>query len=259
MSADSRPIVAKRIKTSSVQQPRPPTSSSSSSLNNSHKPAIRVLHSNSTGQKQLSSAQTGPDNHNELPSNGSSPSPCFAEPVCVCGAAQLNVNHYALQQQQQRNIVRASPQELYQQRRWISAERLNELRKRTQEAIRNHKVFTIRGCFYTVRKALLQRGFVERLDGHRRAAVPCNLTMDEMLHQLPHRLAGESKRQYIQKCERNIVSRFLEHTPVDFLWTFRKVREYLSRVCGKGRELWKRFFLPGDVIVNHQAAPLMVY
>lgn len=109
------------------------------------------------------------------------------------------------------------------QRRWITSDRMNELRKRTHEAIRQHKVFTIRGCFATVRKALLLRGYVEKLDQHRRASMALNLTMDEMIHQLPSRQPGESKRQYIYKCERNIISRFLEHTPVDFLWTFRKV------------------------------------
>uniref|UniRef100_A0A1B0GHY1 Putative tubulin glycylase 3a-like protein n=1 Tax=Lutzomyia longipalpis TaxID=7200 RepID=A0A1B0GHY1_LUTLO len=107
-------------------------------------------------------------------------------------------------------------------RRCISTERLNELRKRAQEAQRNHRVFTIRGCFYTVRKALLQRGWVEKLDVHRRASMPCNITIEDMLHQLPSRRAGESRRQYLIKCERNILSRFLEYTPVDFLWTARK-------------------------------------
>ncbi|GAB0100929.1 Tubulin glycylase 3A [Sergentomyia squamirostris] len=107
-------------------------------------------------------------------------------------------------------------------RRYISTDRLNELRKRAQEAQKNHRVFTIRGCFYTVRRALLQRGWVEKLDVHRRASMPCNLTIEEMLHQLPMRRAGESRRQYIIKCERNILSRFLEYTPVDFLWTARK-------------------------------------
>lgn len=107
----------------------------------------------------------------------------------------------------------------------MTSDRLNELRKRTHEAIKNHKVFSIRGCFATVRKALLLRGYVEKLDQHRKAAMALNLTTDEMLHQLPNRQPGESRRQYISKCERNIVSRFLEHTPVDFLWTFRKVKE----------------------------------
>ncbi|XP_059617744.1 tubulin glycylase 3A-like [Phlebotomus argentipes] len=107
-------------------------------------------------------------------------------------------------------------------RRCISTERLNELRKRAQEAQKNHRVFTIRGCFYTVRKALLQRGWVEKLDVHRRASMPCNLTIEEMIHQLPVRRAGESRKQYLIKCERNILSRFLEYTPVDFLWTARK-------------------------------------
>lgn len=110
-------------------------------------------------------------------------------------------------------------------RRWMTSDRLNELRKRTHEAVKNHKVFSIRGCFVTVRKALLLRGFVEKLDLHRKAAMALNLTMDDMLHQLPNRQPGESRRQYISKCERNIISRFLEHTPVDFLWTFRKVND----------------------------------
>lgn len=119
-----------------------------------------------------------------------------------------------------------TPNEL--NKRYISIERLNELRKRAQESIKAHKVFSIRGCFYTIRKALLQRGWIEKLDIHRRASMPCNLTLDEMLHQLPGRRPGESKRQYLIKCERNIISRFLEYTPVDFLWTVRKEKDWID-------------------------------
>lgn len=33
---------------------------------------------------------------------------------------------------------------------------------------------------------------------------------------------GESRRAFIAKCERNIMSRFLEHISVDLLWTARR-------------------------------------
>jgi hypothetical protein len=43
---------------------------------------------------------------------------------------------------------------------WMSSEKLNELRKKAQDAVKNHKVFILKGYFHTVRRALLDRGWV---------------------------------------------------------------------------------------------------
>lgn len=111
-----------------------------------------------------------------------------------------------------------------ERRNWISTERLCELRKKAQDAIKHHRTFTIRGCFYSIRKGLVQRGWVEKLDIHRRAPVngSCQVIMEEVQQHLPQRRPGETRRQHIQKCERNLISRFLEHMPIDFLWSARK-------------------------------------
>lgn len=107
---------------------------------------------------------------------------------------------------------------------WISSERLNELRKRVQESIKAHKIFTVRGCFHTVRKAMTDRGWVEKLDSHRKmyGNNTSGILIDELVQSLPTRRPGESRRAFILKCERNIMSRFLEHATVDLLWTARR-------------------------------------
>lgn len=111
-----------------------------------------------------------------------------------------------------------------ERRNWITTERLCELRKKAQDAMKHHKTFTIRGCFYSIRKGLVQRGWVEKLDIHRRAPVngTCQVILEDVTQHLPQRRPGETRRQHIQKCERNIQSRFLEHMPIDFLWSARK-------------------------------------
>lgn len=43
---------------------------------------------------------------------------------------------------------------------WMSSEKLNELRRKAHEAVRQHKVFILKGYFHTVRKALCDRGWV---------------------------------------------------------------------------------------------------
>lgn len=109
-------------------------------------------------------------------------------------------------------------------RNWITTERLYELRKKAQDAIKHRKTFTIRGCFYSIRKGLIERGWVEKLDIHRRAPVTglCQVVLEDFTQHLPLRRPGESRRQHLLKCERNIISRFLEHVPIDFLWSARK-------------------------------------
>lgn len=115
----------------------------------------------------------------------------------------------------------------------IPSKRIHELRQKALEAAKRHKTFTIRGCFYSIRRGLQQRGWVERMDVHRRMgsnynhspAVPSpGFVCPQFSEDIPERKPGESKRAYVLKCERNIISRFLEHKPIDFLWACRKER-----------------------------------
>ncbi|XP_055599056.1 tubulin glycylase 3A-like [Uranotaenia lowii] len=109
---------------------------------------------------------------------------------------------------------------------WINADRLNELRKKVSDAAKHHRVFLVRGSFHTVRRALVERGWVEKLDGFR-AKPQANTSssgfiIEDLIQQLPERKPGESRKNHIVKCERSIMSRFLEHTPIDLLWTARR-------------------------------------
>lgn len=109
-------------------------------------------------------------------------------------------------------------------KRIITAERINKLRRIALEAANLHKTFTIRGCFYSIRRGLIARGWVEKFDVHRRQNAPvlCQSTDLELV--VPDCKPGLSRRAHISKCERNIVSRFLENKPIDFLWCARKER-----------------------------------
>ncbi|CAD6997784.1 unnamed protein product [Ceratitis capitata] len=137
-----------------------------------------------------------------------------------------------------KEIIPSAPPSNYCNRRtWITTERLNELRRRAQEAVKQNKTFTIRGSFHSVRNALVARGWIEKLDVHRKQ-IPtgvCQVTYDDLAQGLPKRKAGETRRQYIAKCERNIMSRFLEHMPIDFLWTNRKEKcDYIDQAKNPG-------------------------
>lgn len=137
----------------------------------------------------------------------------YSETTCLCSSyddTSALVNSKRLSYSDRRN--------------WITTERLYELRKKAQDAIKHRKTFTIRGCFYSIRKGLIERGWVEKLDIHRRAPVTglCQVVLEDFTQHLPLRRPGESRRQHLLKCERNIISRFLEHVPIDFLWSARK-------------------------------------
>lgn len=136
----------------------------------------------------------------------------YSESTCLCSS---------IDDGSQATLKRVS---YLERRNWITTERLSELRKKAQDAVKHHKIFTIRGCFYSIRKSLMSRGWVEKLDIHRRSVVngSCQVILEDLAQHLPQRRPGETRRQHIQKCERNIMSRFLEHQPIDFLWSARK-------------------------------------
>lgn len=78
---------------------------------------------------------------------------------------------------------------------WISSERLNELRKKVQEAIKAHKIFTVRGCFHTVRRSMAERNWVEKLDSHRKmyGNNASGILIDELVQNLPQRRPGRKR------------------------------------------------------------------
>ncbi|KAH8298119.1 hypothetical protein KR018_007020 [Drosophila ironensis] len=133
-----------------------------------------------------------------------------------------------------------APTNYVARRTWITTDRMNELRRKAQEAAKQNKIFTIRGCFNSVRNALLTRGWVEKLDVHRKVMPAGQMTYEDLTQRLPKRKAGETRRQYVLKCERNIMSRFLEHMPVDFLWTNRKEKcDYIDQAKNPGMTINK--------------------
>lgn len=116
-------------------------------------------------------------------------------------------------------------------RKWITVDRLNELRKKTLDAAKAHKTFTIRGCFYSIRNALNARGWVEKVEVYRKISKDNNkAVLYEDLSVFPNRKTVDGEKQYLIKCERNLISRFLENMPVNFLWTTRKEKnDYLEQ------------------------------
>lgn len=106
---------------------------------------------------------------------------------------------------------------------WMSSDKLNELRRKAHDAVRQHKVFILKGYFHTVRKALtgimgngnlkhredigqqinricdcvfIDRGWVEKMDGHRiRGTMGASgFLLEDLVQALPPRQKGESKR-----------------------------------------------------------------
>lgn len=136
--------------------------------------------------------------------------------------------------------AQGAPNNYVARRTWITTDRMNELRRKAQEAAKQNKIFTIRGCFNSVRNALLARGWIEKLDMHRKVLPMGQMTYEDLTQRLPKRKAGETRRQYVLKCERNIMSRFLEHMPVDFLWTNRKEKcDYIDQAKNPGMTINK--------------------
>lgn len=66
----------------------------------------------------------------------------------------------------------------------MSSEKLNELRRKAHEAVRMHKVFILKGYFHTVRKALCDRGWVEKIDVHKARGITSNsgFILEDLVH-----------------------------------------------------------------------------
>ncbi|XP_052747137.1 tubulin glycylase 3A-like [Bicyclus anynana] len=104
-----------------------------------------------------------------------------------------------------------SIEQLRQYRSWVSNERWNELKKIADTAMRERKVFMIKGGgFPAVRRALLERGWIEKYESHKVRHPPAIVD--------PKRVSGKE----LSKVERMILYKFMEHHAVDFLWTTKR-------------------------------------
>ncbi|XP_075149250.1 tubulin tyrosine ligase-like 3A [Haematobia irritans] len=103
----------------------------------------------------------------------------------------------------------------------LNNDQINILRRHAQDAVKQNKIFTIRGNYHSVRHALKSRGWVEKLEYHRRSGfvATSQINVCDLSQVLPKRKTGETQRQFIAKVERNIMSRYIEHMPCDLLWT----------------------------------------
>ncbi|CAH0603365.1 unnamed protein product [Chrysodeixis includens] len=105
----------------------------------------------------------------------------------------------------------SSSEQLKQYKSWVSSDRWNELKKIADSAMRDHKVFMIKGGgFPAVRRALLERGWIEKYESHKVRHPPSNVD--------PKKMNGRE----LSKVERMILFKFMEHHSVDFLWTTKR-------------------------------------
>lgn len=62
----------------------------------------------------------------------------------------------------------SSTEQLRQYKSWVSNERWNELKKIAETAMKQRKVFMIKGGgFPAIRRAMLERGWVEKYESHK--------------------------------------------------------------------------------------------
>lgn len=107
----------------------------------------------------------------------------------------------------------------------INTDRLNLLRRKVEDAIKEKKTFTIKGGFQFIRNALLQRGWIEKIEikTHVNKSCPANPpSIDEVCCNLPPKQDWESAAAHLAKCEKMILSRLLQTHDVDFYWNMRK-------------------------------------
>ncbi|CAK1549672.1 unnamed protein product [Leptosia nina] len=105
----------------------------------------------------------------------------------------------------------SSIEQLKQYKSWVSADRWNELKKIADTAMKDRKVFMIKGGgFPAVRRALTERGWIEKYESHKVRHPPSNID--------PRKVSGKE----LTKVERMILYKFMEHHSVDFLWTTKR-------------------------------------
>ncbi|CAH1104572.1 unnamed protein product, partial [Psylliodes chrysocephalus] len=101
----------------------------------------------------------------------------------------------------------------------ISSERLMQLKRMIEVAVRDHKIFTIRGGWPVIRRELAKRSWLEKIEP---AIKQKFSTLEDVTSNLPAKQDWESTQFYEQKCEKMIISRLLQSYDVDFYWSMRK-------------------------------------
>lgn len=126
----------------------------------------------------------------------------------------------------------------------ITSERLSRLRKIVETAVKEHKIFTIKGIkipsskflqlkkfflllggWSVIRRELLNRSWVEKFEPSTispKAKSSISSNSDDLISNLPMKHDWESPSAYIEKCEKTIMSRMLQNVDVDFYWSMRK-------------------------------------
>ncbi|RVE54649.1 hypothetical protein evm_000770 [Chilo suppressalis] len=104
-----------------------------------------------------------------------------------------------------------SNEQLKQYKSWVSTDRWNELKKLADTAMKERKVFMIKGGgFPAVRRALLDRGWLEKYEPNKARHPPPNLDLKK------------ATGKELSKVERMILYKFMEQHAVDFLWTTKR-------------------------------------
>ncbi|XP_049856568.1 tubulin glycylase 3A-like [Schistocerca gregaria] len=106
----------------------------------------------------------------------------------------------------------------------VSYEKLRELKQKVDQAIKDHKVFTVMGSFPSVREALKQRGWVEKLTPNHycyRKSGSLSAQDDADINEaIQDSLMNHTA---IRACENEamLMTRLLRNTSVDFIWSMR--------------------------------------
>lgn len=82
---------------------------------------------------------------------------------------------------------------------------------------------------------------MEKLDSRKIYGTNACILIDDLVQNLPPRKPGESKKAFVQKCERSVMSRFLEHVTVDLLWTARREKSDFFEISKNHMMLINRF------------------
>ncbi|XP_022907043.2 tubulin glycylase 3A-like isoform X1 [Onthophagus taurus] len=125
----------------------------------------------------------------------------------------------------------------------ISSERLAQLKKLVDEAVNDHRIFTIKGGWQILRGALHRRGWIEKYEtAPKKPGIQPQLpqNLDDLCVNLPSRQAWESQKVHMEKCERTVMSRLLQVHDCDLYWNMRKDQSDWQHRCNHNK-LMNRF------------------
>ncbi|KAH1013676.1 hypothetical protein HUJ04_002640 [Dendroctonus ponderosae] len=119
----------------------------------------------------------------------------------------------------------------------ITSERLAQLRKTVENAVKEHRIFSIKGGWPVIRKELLKRNWIEKSEHGNKQRFS---NAEDVISNLPARQDWESPTTYVEKCERTVMSRMLSAHDCDLYWSMRKEPSDLQH-RGNAYKLINRF------------------